>query len=97
LFIADAGYEVKRGKHIAFCSKGQQQFIRMRSLGVGYTDDEIREAILGNTERKTKVLLKKQKLNFLVDIQDKFINKGKGYERGATNFNLKSMSAILLF
>lgn len=33
----------------------------------------------------------------LIDIQDKIINKGKGYERWATNFNLKSMSKTLLF
>lgn len=97
LFMADAGYEVKRGKHIAFRSKGQQRFIRMRSLGVGYTENEIREAIIGNAERKTKKLPKKQKLNLLIGIQDKIINKGKGYERWATNFNLKSMSKTLLF
>lgn len=54
LFMADAGYEVKRGKHIAFRSKGQQRFIRMRSLGVGYTEDEIREAIIENVERKKR-------------------------------------------
>lgn len=96
-FMADAGYEVKRGKHIAFRSKGQQRFIRMRSLGVGYTEYEIREAVIGNAERKTKELPKKQKLNLLIDIQDKIINKGKGYERWATNFNLKSMSKTLLF
>ena len=96
-FMADAGYEVKRGKHIAFRSKGQQRFIRMRSLGDSYAEDEIREAIIGNTERKTKELPKKQKLNLLIDIQDKIINKGKGYERWATNFNLKSMSKTLLF
>lgn len=97
LFMADAGYEVKRGKHIAFRSKGQQRFIRIRSLGDGYTEDEIREAIKGNAERKTKELPTKQKLNLLIDIQDKIINKGKGYERWATNFNLKSMSKTLLF
>lgn len=97
IFMVDAGYEVKRGKHIAFRSKGQQRFIRMRSLGDGYTENEIREAIIGNAERKTKELPKKQKLNLLIDIQDKIINKGKGYERWATNFNLKSMSKTLLF
>ena len=76
IFMVDAGYEVKRGKHTAFRSKGQQRFIRMRSLGDGYTEDEIRKAIKGNAERKAKELPKKQKLNLLIDIQDKIINKG---------------------
>lgn len=97
LLVADAGYEVKQGKHIAFRCKGQQRFIHMRSLGDGYTEIEICEAILGNVEIKTKELPKQQKLNLLIDIQDKIINKGKGYERWATNFNLKSMSKTLLF
>lgn len=40
---------------------------------------------------------KPQKLNLLIDIQEKIINKGAAYERWATNFNLKSMSKTLLF
>lgn len=32
LFMEDVGFEVKRGKHRAFRSKGQKRFIRLRSL-----------------------------------------------------------------
>ncbi|MCF2674063.1 hypothetical protein [Fusobacterium varium] len=42
-------------------------------------------------------MIKPQKLNILIDIQEKIINKGAAYERWATNFNLKSMSKTLLF
>ena len=38
LFMEDVRFEVKRGKHIAFRFKGQQRFIRLRSLGEGYSD-----------------------------------------------------------
>jgi hypothetical protein len=96
VLMEDVGFEVKRGKHIAFRSKGQQRFIRLRSLGEGYSEEEIRDGIDG-VKAKTKEVPKKQKLNLLIDIELKIIGKGKGYERWATNFNLKSMSKTLLF
>lgn len=95
--MTEAGFEVKQGKHTAFRSKGQERFIRMRSLGKGYSEEEIRERLAGVGREKTKATAKTQKLNLLIDIQEKIINKGKGYERWATNFNLKSMSKTLLF
>jgi hypothetical protein len=96
VLMENVGFEVKRGKHIAFRSKGQQRFIRLRSLGEGYSEEEIRDGIDG-VKAKTKEVPKKQKLNLLIDIERKIIGKGKGYERWATNFNLKSMSKTLLF
>lgn len=53
--------------------------------------------MIAGAKAKTKELPKKQKLNLLIDIEQKIIGKGKGYERWATNFNLKSMSKTLLF
>ena len=97
LSLMAEAFEVKQGKHTAFRSKGQERFIRMRSLGKGYSEEEIRESLVGAGREKTKATTKTQKLNLLIDIQDKIINKGKGYERWATNFNLKSMSKTLLF
>ena len=96
VLMENVGFEVKRGKHIAFRSKGQQRFIRLCSLGEGYSEEEIRDGIDG-VKAKTKEVPKKQKLNLLIDIERKIIGKGKGYERWATNFNLKSMSKTLLF
>lgn len=96
VLMEDVGFEVKRGKHIAFRSKSQQRFIRLRSLGEGYSEEEIRNVIDG-VKVKTKEVPKKQKLNLLIDIEQKIIGKGKDYERWATNFNLKSMSKTLLF
>lgn len=42
-----AGYEIKQGKHISFLGKEQKKPIRFRSLGEGYSEDEIRAAIKG--------------------------------------------------
>ena len=36
--MEQAGYEVKRGKHISFKGKNQQHFIRLRSLGENYSE-----------------------------------------------------------
>ena len=40
------GYEFKNGKHPAFRGTGQKRFLRLRSLGVGYSEEELREVIL---------------------------------------------------
>ena len=97
-----AGYEVKKGQHIAFRTSGQQKFTRLRSLGEGYSEDELRSVILGKTIHKPKV--KKpyrkntDKINLLVDIQAKLqAGKGPGYERWAKVFNLKQMAQTINF
>lgn len=95
LLMEQLGYEIKRGKYTAVRGKGQKRFIRFRSLRDGYTEEDIVAAILGKDKKAE--LNKPQKLNLLIDIQEKIIGKGATYERWATNFNLKSMSKTLLF
>lgn len=46
---------------------------------------------------KSKHQSNNPKINLLIDIQEKIINKDASYERWAINFNLKSMSETLLF
>ena len=41
--LEDAGYEIKRGKHISLKGKDQKRFIRLRSLGDGYTEDDLKK------------------------------------------------------
>ena len=94
-----AGYEVKRGAHIAFKGAGQQRFIRLRSLGEGYSESELREVITGkklHMPRKTATANANKQVNLLVDIQAKLqAGKGPGYERWAKTFNLKQMAHTL--
>ncbi len=52
--LEDAGYEVKRGKNTALKGKGQQRFIRLRSLGDCYSEEEIRAAIAGERKHQPK-------------------------------------------
>ena len=100
--MAENGYEIKHGQHLAFKTIGQQKFTRLRSLGEGYSEDELRSAILGKTDHtpKAKKTYPKNpnKINLLVDIQAKLqAGKGPGYERWAKVFNLKQMAQTINF
>lgn len=98
--LEQQGYEIKRGKHISVKGKGQKRFIRFRTLGEGYSEDEIKAVIAGKAEHRPrqKQPPKEQSFGLLVDIQAKFAEgKGGGYERWATKHNLKEMSRTLIY
>ena len=98
--IEKAGFEIKQGKYLALRAQGQQKFTRLRSLGDGYSEEEIRAVITGVKIHapKTKSYFgkKTQHVNLLVDIQAKLLaGKSAGYERWAKVFNLKQMAQTL--
>lgn len=100
--MTDAGYEIKRGEHIAFRAKGQQKFTRLRSLGEGYSEKEIRAAVQGKAvfvpKKQNRSKIDSNKISLLVDIQAKLqAGKGAGYERWAKVFNLKQMAKTIAF
>lgn len=99
MLMEKAGYEVKRGAHISFKGAGQQRFIRLRSLGEGYSESELREVIAGkkpHIPNKTAASKPAAQVNLLVDIQAKLqAGKGPAYERWAKTFNLKQMAHTL--
>ena len=98
--LEQQGYEVKRGKHTAVKGKGQKRFIRFRTLGTGYGEDEIKAVLEGKAKHQPyqKLPPKEQPFQLLVDIQGKMAEgKSVGYKKWATKFNLKEMSKTLLF
>ena len=98
--LEQQGYEVKRGKYTAVKGKGQKRFIRFRTLGTGYGEDEIKAVLEGKAKHQPyqKKPPKEQPFQLLVDIQGKMAEgKSVGYKRWATKFNLKEMSKTLLF
>lgn len=99
--LAEAGYEYKSGKHPALRGKGQKCFIRFRSLGVGYSVEELQADLSGNTDYKNKSNRRnrpEKKIDMLIDIQEKLQSgKGAGYERWAKVFNLKQMAKAFCF
>ena len=98
--LEQQGYEVKRGKYTSVKGKGQKRFIRFRTPGTGYGEDEIKAVLEGKAEHlpHQKQPPKEQPFQLLVDIQGKMAaGKSVGYKKWATKFNLKEMSKTLLF
>lgn len=104
VMLQEQGYEIKAGKQPAVKGKDQQRFIRFRSLGEGYTVDDLVKIVDGELEHKPKIqkqkFYRKKERNFdlLIDIQEK-IKQGKagGYTRWAKVYNIKQLSQSLLF
>ena len=98
--LEQQGYEIKRGKHTSVKGARQKRFIRFRTLGVGYSEDEIKAVIAGEVEHRPhqKQPPKEQPFHLLVDIQAKLSEgKSEGYARWAKRYNLKEMSKTLIF
>ena len=98
-----SGYQVKGGKIPSLMGEGQKRFIRMDTLGAGYTLDDLRAIIAGtkeHTPKKKRVIdaPAKPSGSLLIDIQAKLQEgKGAGYARWAKNFNLKQLSQTLIY
>ena len=94
------GYEIKRGKYTSVKGARQKRFIRFRTLGDGYSEEEIKAVLAGKAKHQPyqKQPPKEQPFPLLVDIQAKLAEgKGGGYERWAKKHNLKEMSKTLIF
>lgn len=98
--LEQQGYEIKRGKYTSVKGPRQKRFIRFKTLGEGYSEEEIKAVIAGETEHRPhqKQPLKEQPFQLLVDIQAKMAEgKGEGYKKWAAKHNLKELSKTLLF
>lgn len=94
------GHEVKTGKQLSVKSKSQKRFIRLDSLGDGYSQAELVTILAGEEKHKPRkrTMLPKQEreVDLLLDIQAKLkAGKGAGYERWAKKFNLKQMAQTM--
>ncbi len=95
--LQEAGYEIKPGKVLALRGKNQKRFIRLDTLGSGYSEAELHAVLTGEkTHKPRKKIIRpepEKQVNLLVDIQAKLrAGKSAGYERWAKVFNLKQMA-----
>jgi len=105
--LQEHDYELKSGKHPAVKGMGQKRFIRFRSLGAGYTKEDIEKRIFEFTDDRSqepanenakKKHAPKREFDLLIDIQEKMRQgKGGGYTKWATVYNIKQMAQTLLF
>jgi len=100
LLTAD-GYRIKKGKHITFEHDDFKQNVRMNTLGEGYTEEEIRAVIKGqsiHTPKKRRTVKRTDRPQTIIDIQAKLAEgKGEAYRRWATVENLKRMAKTKLY
>ncbi len=94
-FVRENGYRVSAGAHVTFHKPGQRA-IRLRSLGEGYSEVELRAVIGGSSTRTPRG--NRGRVSLLIDIEAKLAaGKGGGYERWAKVFNVKQMAKTLLY
>mgnify|MGYP000280780872 FL=1 len=100
--VEAAGYTVKCGRHVTFMRDGQPQNIRLRSLGEGYSEEELRAVILGTRvhtpRRKKRYPSKVSRPTLISQIEAKIGNgKGAAYDQKLKVVKLKTMAETLLF
>lgn len=94
--MQEAGYEIKIGKYIAFRAEGQERFTRSKTIGMNYTEENIKERIQGRNPRKRRSMESNKNISLISDIQNRIaaINS-KGYEHTAKLIILKEAAKTL--
>lgn len=92
--MGELDFEFKDGKQPAFRGKAQKRFIRLRSLGEEYSEEDIRAIISGKPIHRNSGIIRPtsapKQFNLLIDVQAKMAEgKSAGYERWAKKFNRK--------
>lgn len=92
--LAERGFVFKDGKQAALKGQKQKRFIRLSSLGDGYSKEELQAVITGKSLYKSKSNFAKtseqKRFHLLIDIQSQMAEgKTTGYEKWAKKYNCK--------
>ena len=95
--LQESGVDIKAGRQLSLRGENQKRFIRLDTLGEGYSQKELTAICAGEMSaapRKQPVFHQDENpISLLVDIQAKLqAGKSAGYERWAKKFNLKQMA-----
>ena len=94
--MQEAGYEIKTGKYISFRAKGQERFTRSKTIGENYTEERIKERIVGRTPRRSQIQATPKGISLIGDIQERIrLIDSKGYEHKAKLTILKEAARTL--
>lgn len=94
--MAELGYEIKHGKHIAFKPKDKPRFTRAKTIGEDYTEERLKERI---AERESiKIPAIKKRIGNVIDMNTNTkVKESKCYEYWATKHNLNTMAESVIF
>ena len=77
--MAELGYEIKHGKHIAFKPKDKLRFTRAKTIGEDYTEERLKERITKREYIKTPAV--KKRIGNIIDMNTNTkVKESKGYE-----------------
>ena len=94
--MADLGYQIKYGKHIAFKPKDKPRFTRSKTIGEDYTEERLKERIAEISSIKTPAV--KKRIGNVIDMNTNVkVKESKGYEYWATKHNLNTMAESVIF
>ena len=94
--MAELGYEIKHGKHIAFKPKDKLKFTRAKTIGEDYTEERLKERIAERETIKTPPV--KKRIGNIIDMNTNAkVKKSKGYEYWATKHNMNTMAESVIF
>lgn len=94
--MAELGYEIKYGKHIAFKPKDKLRFTRSKTIGEDYTEERLKERIAEISSIKTPAV--KKRIGNVIDMNTNVkVKENKGYEYWATKHNLNTMAESVIF
>ena len=99
--LVETGFEYKDGKQPSLRGKDGGRFLRFRSLGEGYTVEDLKAVLAGKGRhpvKSGKTQNHRRSLDLPINIQEKLAaGKGAGYERWAKVYNLKAAAKAILF
>ena len=94
--MAELGYEIKYGKHIAFKHKNKERFTRAKTIGEDYSEERLKERIAEREQIKTPAV--KKRIGNVIDMNaNAKVKKSKGYEYWATKHNLNTMAESVIY
>ena len=94
--MADLGYEIKYGKHIAFKPKNKARFTRTKTIGEDYTEERLKERIAEREFIKTPAV--KKRIGNVIDMNTNAkVKESKGYEYWATKHNLHTIAESVIY
>ncbi|WBB33125.1 relaxase/mobilization nuclease domain-containing protein [Parvimonas micra] len=94
--MADLGYEIKYGKHIAFKPKDKPRFTRAKTIGEDYTEERLKERITKRNAIKDYAV--KKRIGNVINMNTNAkVKESKGYEYWAMKHNLNTMAESVIF